>query len=44
VNGQQVVEFSLSQRSIEPEMAETIVYFARAKQSPATEPDSAPVG
>ena len=38
------VEFSLLQRSIEPEAGETIVCFARAEQSSAAEIVSAPVG
>ncbi len=38
------VEFSSSQRSIEPEADETIVCFACAEQSSATETVSAPVG
>ena len=38
------VEFSSSQRSIEPEADETIVCFACAEQSSATETVSASVG
>ncbi len=38
------VEFSSSQHSIEPEADETIVCFARAERSSATETVSAPVG
>ncbi|MCZ6809136.1 MAG: hypothetical protein O7D92_05200 [Proteobacteria bacterium] len=44
MNGQQVVELTLPQRSIEPAAGETIVYFVRAQRSSATETHSAPVG
>ncbi len=44
MNEEKDVEFSSSQRSIEPEAGDTIVYFARAEQFAASETVDAPVG
>jgi len=44
MNDQKDVEFSSSQRPLDPEAGDTIVCFARAGQSPVSETVDAPVG
>ena len=44
MNEEKDVEFNSSQRTLEPEAGDTIVYFARAVQSASMETTNAQVG
>jgi len=44
MNEEKDVEFCSSQRSLEPEAGDTIVYFARAERSQTSEITDAPLG